>query len=221
MENSQSHNQSTTTSDMDTKFKCEKCNSNLEYTIFNSSSGVKINSSCDKKHFNTSLLDEYVRDNLSKCSNEKKCKKCEAKIKIKICQFCNNYFCEKCNFNHLTVEHILQNIDKIYADNKFDNLEKDDKFKKVKENLAKAIKYLKNIEEYYKQIENNFKKFMIENTNEIILINLLLKKYLNNNTKFKLLENLDFLLQLNALKFNIIDSIDFNKFLLNNNNYIL
>ena len=156
------------------EFKCEKCSAILEYTIFNSSNGVKIFSSCDKKHLNISLLDEYIRDNLSKRPNEKLCKQCKKEKGIKICQFCNNFFCKECNINHLTVEHILKNIEKIYDNHKLDNLEEDDKYKIVKEKIAKATKYMKNIEEYYRQLENNFKKFMIDNINEIILINLLL-----------------------------------------------
>ena len=59
---------------------------------------------------------------------------------------------------------------------------------------------------------------MIDNINEIILINLLLNNYKDNKKDVKLLENIDFLLQFNDLEF---DTNDFNKFLLNNNNYIL
>ena len=42
------------------------------------------------------------------------------------------------------------------------------------------MKYLKDIIEYYKMIENNFKKFMIDNLNEILLIKLLLKDSIKN-----------------------------------------
>ena len=125
MEASEYHDYFITPSDMNiNKLKCEKCSSIPEYTIFNSSTGVKIFSSCDKKHVNISLLDEYIRNNLSKRFNVKLCNQCKKEKNIQICQFCNNYFCKECNNNHLTVSHILKNIDKINENNKLDNFEK-------------------------------------------------------------------------------------------------
>ena len=121
------------------EFKCEKCSSIPEYTIFNSSNTVKIFSICNNKHGNISLLDEYIRNNLSKYSNEKLCQKCKKEKNIKICQFCSNYFCEECNVNHLTVEHILKNLEKIYNKNKLDDLEKDEKYKMVTEKITKQL----------------------------------------------------------------------------------
>ena len=113
-------------------FQCEDCSSNLEYTIFNSSSTVKLFSTCDKKHMNVSLLDEYIRNILSKSLSVKSCKQCKKEENIQICQFCSNYFCKECNIIHLTVEHILKNLGKIYDNNKLDNLENNDKYKIVK-----------------------------------------------------------------------------------------
>ena len=155
MEESEYSKHFISTSDMNiNEFKCEKCSSNLEYTIFNSSNGVKIFSSCDKKHLNISSLDEYIRDNFSKRPNEKLCKQCKKEKSIKICQFCNTYFCKECNINHLTVEHILKNIGKIYDNNKLDNLEENEKYNIVREkinNNAATIECSSLIDEYMRR----------------------------------------------------------------------
>ena len=45
------------TSSWNNYLKCEKCNYILEYTIFNSSNGVKIYSEYQNRHLNISLLD--------------------------------------------------------------------------------------------------------------------------------------------------------------------
>ena len=118
---------------------------------------------------NISLLDDYIKNILSKTNNL--CKNCKKKESIQICQFCRYYFCKECYSNHLTVEHILKNTVEIYENNNLDNLEKDEKCKTVKEKIEKSIQYLKKIEKYYKELENNFKKFMIDNMNELKLIN--------------------------------------------------
>ena len=54
------------------------------------------------------------------------------------------------------------------------------------------MEYIKEIEEYYKKLENNFKKFLIDNINEIILIKILLKNYIENKNEEKLLDNIEF-----------------------------
>ena len=202
------------------KFIFEKCSSIPEFTIFNSSNRVKIFSSCENKHINISLLDDYIKNNVSKYDDVKNCEKCKKEKHIKICQFCDKYLCEECNINHLTIEHILNNkIVQEISDNKYlDNIEKDDRFKVVDDKILKSIKYIKEIEEYYRKLENNFKKFLTDNINELILIKLLLKNYSENKNDEKLLNNIDFLLQFNKLEFK---TTDLNNFLLDYKNYIL
>ena len=148
--------------------KCEKCNYTPEFTIFNSSNSIKIYSECKNKHINIFLLDEYIKKIISN-NKISKCEKCKQEKNIKICQFCNKYLCEKCNNNHLTIEHIINNkiSNDIYENKYLNNI--DDKFKIIKEKILNTIKYLKDIIEYYKILENNFKKFLIDNLNEIIL----------------------------------------------------
>ena len=202
------------------KFKCEKCSLIPEFTIFNSSNRVKIFSSCDNKHLNISLLDDYIKNNISNDNDTKYCEKCRKEKNTKICQFCNNNFCEECNIKHLTIEHILNNkiVEKI-NDNKFlENIEKDDKFEEVEDKIKKSIKYIKEIEEYYKRLENNFKKFLIDNINEIILIKLLINNYIENKNEEKLINNIDYILKFNKLEFK---TNNLNEYLLNNKNYIL
>ena len=192
---------------------CTKCSSIQDFTLFNSSNQVKLFSECDNKHINLYFLDDYIKKIISKSmennDSEIICEKCQKKKEIKICQFCNKYLCGDCNIKHLCKDHILNSriVEEIYDINSyFDNIEeKDDKLKVMEDKLSKAIKYIKEIEEYFKKLENNFIKFMIKN-------------YLENKNESKLLHNIDFLLQLNNLDLN---TNDFNKFLLNNNNNIL
>ena len=54
-------------------FKCEHCCSFPEFTIFNSSNRVNIFSSCDNKHINISLLDDYIKRNISYYGENKYC----------------------------------------------------------------------------------------------------------------------------------------------------
>ena len=103
--------------------------------------------------------------------------------------------------------------------NKFlDKDENNNKFKEIEDKIVKSIKYIKNIEEYYKKLENNFKKFLIDNINEILLIKILLENYSENKNEGKIINNIDFLLNHNNIEFN---TTDLNEFLLNNKNYIL
>ena len=205
---------------------CTKCSSIQDFTLFNSSNQVKLFSECDNKHINLYFLDDYIKKIIAKSmennDSEIICEKCQKKKEIKICQFCNKYLCGECNIKHLCKDHILNSriVEEIYDINSYlDNTEeKDDKLKVMKDKLSKAIKYIKEIEEYFKQLENNFIKFMIDNFNELILIKILLKNYLENKNESKLLYNIDFLFQLNNLDLN---TNDFNKFLLNINNNIL
>ena len=62
----------------------------------------------------------------------------------------------------------------------------------IEDEILKSMKYIKEIEEYYKKLENNFKKFLIDNINEIILIKILLKNYIENKNEEKLLDNIEF-----------------------------
>ena len=141
--------------------KCQKCNCFPDITIFNSKNRVKIFSECENKHLNISLLDEYIKNNFSYSNNIIKCEKCKLDRKIKICQFCNKYLCEECNNNHLTIDHIINNkmTKEIYSNKYINNIENEDKYKEVKEKIINSIKYLKEIIEYYKRLEDNFKNF--------------------------------------------------------------
>ena len=201
--------------------KCKKCNSLPDITIFNSVNRVKILEECENQHYNISLLDEYIKNNSSYTNKIIQCEKCKKDKKIKICQFCNNYLCEECNNNHLTIDHIINNkiIKEIY-DNKYINndIENEDKFKEIKEKILNSIEYLKEIIEYYKRLEDNFKKFLNDNLNEIILIKILINNYMENKKEEKLIKNIDFLLNFNKLEFK---RENLNEFLLNNKNYIL
>ena len=202
------------------KLICEKCCSIPDITIFNSGNRVKLFSECHNKHFNISLLDEYIKKNISYNNNISKCEKCKKDKNIKICQFCNNYLCEECNNIHLTIDHIINNkiLKEIYENKYLDKIENDDKYKEVKEKISNSIKYFKEIIEYYKRLEDNFKKFMIDNMNEIILIKILINNYMKNKEEEKLIKNINFLLSFNKLEFK---TNNLNEFLLNNNNYIL
>ena len=62
----------------------------------------------------------------------------------------------------------------------------------IEDKILKSMEYIKEIEEYYKKLENNFKKFLIDNINEIILIKILLKNYIENKNEEKLLDNIEF-----------------------------
>ena len=180
-------------------FKCEYCCSIPDFTIFNSSNRVKIFSSCINKHINISLLDDYLKRNISYCNDEKYCEKCRKEKNIKMCQYCDNYLCEECNIKHLTIDHILnkETLQNIFDVEFLNNIKKDDKFKEIEDKFIKSMKDIKEIEEYYRKLENNFKKFLIENLNEIIFIKELLKNYLENKKETKLLNNIDFLLKFN------------------------
>ena len=205
------------------KLKCEKCSAIPDITIFNSKNRVKIFLQCENRHLNISLLDEYIKNNILYSNNIIQCQNCKKEKNIKICQFCNNYLCEECNNSHLTIDHILNNkiSEEIYNNNYLASIEKEENFKVVKGKILNSIKYLKEIIEYYKRLEDNFKKFMIDNLNEIMLIKILINNYIENNQKEekeKLIKNLDFLLAFNNL---IFKSDNLNEFLLNSNNYIL
>ena len=109
--------------------KCMKCSSIPDFTIFNSSNRVKIFLECENKHFNISLLDEYIK-NIISYNNSNKCENCKKEENIKMCQFCHKFLCEECNSNHLTLEHIINNkISKEIYDNIFLENIKEDKFK--------------------------------------------------------------------------------------------
>ena len=203
------------------KLKCLKCSCIPNVTLYNSKNNINIFSECKNKHFNISLLDEYIKKYFSNnFNNISQCHNCKKEKDIKICQFCNDYLCEECNSKHLTIEHIINNkISKEIFDNiYFNNIEKEEKFKTAKENLFKSIDYLKKIIKYYKTLEENFKIFMLKNLNEIILIKILLINYMENKGEEKLMNNIKFLLSLNELNFK---TDNFNEFLLNNDNYIL
>ena len=200
--------------------KCEKCDSIPDFTIFNSQNRVKIFSECKNKHLNICLLDDYIKKSYSYI-NTNNCEKCKKEANIRMCQFCNNFLCEECNNNHLTIDHIINNriSNKIYDSKYLDNIDEEDKFKSIKEKISNSIKYLKDIIEYYKRLENNFKKFLVDNINEIILIKILLNNYMENKKEEeKLINNIDFLLKFNELEFK---TENLNEFLLDNKNYIL
>ena len=198
--------------------RCKKCSFFPNITIFNSSNRVKVFTECENKHIDISLLDEYIKNNSNSNNNINKCAKCKNDKNIKICQFCYNHLCEECNEKHLTLEHIINNkiMEKIYDNNYIDNLDK--KYEEIKDKIKKSITYIKDIIEYYKQLENNFKKFILDNINEILLIKLLVKNYMNNNNEEKLIKNAEFLLVFNELEFK---KENLNDFLSNNKNYIL
>ena len=72
------------------KLKCDrdKCCLIPEITIFNSENRVKVFSECQNKHFNISLLDEYIKNNISYNSNNiSKCEKCKKEKKLKYVNF--------------------------------------------------------------------------------------------------------------------------------------
>ena len=200
--------------------KCQKCSNIPGLTIFNSVNRVNVFSECKNKHIKVCLLDEYIKNIYSYNNNINKCENCKKEKKNKICQFCNKYLCEDCNNKHLTIEHIINNkiSNDIYENKYLDNINNDDKFNSIKEKLLKIIKYLKDIIDYYKILENNFKKYLIDNLNEIILIKLLINNYNENKKEENLIKNIDYLLKFNKLEFK---TENLNEFLLDNNNYIL
>ena len=69
--------------------------------------------------------------------------------------------------NHFTIEHIFKNDILIDFSNNIEDEE-------IKEKFNDSINYLKNIEEYFKEIENNFQNYIIDNLNELLLIKILL-----------------------------------------------
>ena len=155
--------------------RCNNCSFFPDITVFNISNKVKIFTECENKHTNISLLDDYIKNKCVNNNNINKCEKCKKDKNIKMCQFCYHYLCEDCNKNHLTLEHIINSkiAKEIYENRYIDNI--DNNFEEIKERIKKSMEYIKEIISYYKQIEDNFKKFILDNINEIILIKLLIK----------------------------------------------
>ena len=198
--------------------RCKKCSLFPDITIYNYKNRVNVYLECENKHINTPLLDEYIKDNHSYNNNANKCEKCENKKGIKECQFCKKYLCEECNKKHLTIEHIVNNqIVKEIEENKYIN-NIDGKHKDIKKKMKNSLDYLKEIIRYYKELEDKFKKFLIDNINEIILIKLLINNYIENKNEEKLINNIDYILKFNKLEFK---TNNLNEYLLNNKNYIL
>ena len=117
--------------------------------------------------------------------------------------------------NHFTIEHIFKNDILIDFSNNIEDEE-------IKEKFNDSINYLKNIEEYFKEIENNFQNYMIDNLNELLLIKILLDNYSilkkeNSHNSQILLENIKYLYSYNIK----IKKKQFNEFLKNKENYIL
>ena len=99
----------------------------------------------------------------------------------------------------------------------------DNEIKQIIQNYYKSINNLKSIEEYFKEIENNFNDYIINNLNELLLVKILFQQYLkfkkeNNEKSKKLLKNIKYLSSFNDLKLN---KNEFNEFLKDKNNYIL
>ena len=136
--------------------KCKKCNNYPDITIFNTGNRVQIFTECDYKHINISLLDDYIKNIYS--YNNKKCAECNSDKDIKICQLCNNYFCEECNNKHLTIDHLINNkIVRLITENKFINIiDNDNKYKELKDKIINGVNYLKEVIVYYKLIRKLF-----------------------------------------------------------------
>ena len=193
--------------------KCEKCKIIPKFSLYNYKD-IKLNLICNEGHSNNLNLDYYIKKIKNVNIKELFCENCNEKDEINYCQFCNKYLCKKCNLNHFTIEHIFKND--ILKDFSIEDEE-------IKEKYNKSINYLKNIEEYFKEIENNFKNYMIDNLNELLLIKILLNNYLMlkkenfENSKI-LLENIKYLCSFNNIR---INKNEFNEFLKNKENYIL
>ena len=197
------------------KFKCNKCNSFPEITLFNSDKTVQIFSECNCKPPCISSLNKFIEDIVTDNKKNNKCQKCKNAASIKNCQLCSNNLCDQCYKEHLTIEHIINNkiIEEI---NKVDNFENINN-QIIKEKMLNIQAYLKKIIDYYKIIENNFKKYMINNLNQILLLKLLLGAY-NENKEEKLNNNIEFLLNPHNLEFK---KEKFDEFLINDKNNIL
>ena len=197
--------------------KCEKCELIPNFSLYNYKD-IILNLICNKGHSNNLNLDNYIKKIKNKNIKQSFCTNCNKTEKINFCQFCNKYLCQNCNLNHFTIEHIFKNniLKKLSTELKIEDEE-------IKEKFNKSINYLKNIEEYFKEIENNFKNYMIDNLDELLLIKILLDNYLilkNENTENSkiLLENIKYL---SSFKDIIINKNEFNEFLKKKENYIL
>ncbi len=137
------------------KYICNKCNSFPEITLFNSGKTVQIFSECNCKPPCISSLNEFIEDIFSDNNKSKKCQKCNNGKSIKKCQLCYINLCEKCYNEHLTIEHILNNkiIEEINKVDNFQNINNQN----IKEKMLNIQVYIKEIIDYYKIIENNFK----------------------------------------------------------------
>ena len=87
--------------------KCEKCGLIQNFSIYNYND-IKLNLICNNGHSNNLNLDDYIKK-IKNRNNIKECSNCNKKDETSYCQFCNKYFCEKCNLNHFTSEHIFKN----------------------------------------------------------------------------------------------------------------
>ena len=155
--------------------KCEECELMPNFSLYNYKD-IKLNIVCNEGHSNNFNLNDYIKKikNVNNINiKESFCTYCDKKDVINYCQFCNKYLCQKCNINHFIIQHIFENdiLKDFLKEIKIEDEE-------IKEKLNESINYLKNIEEYFKEIENNFKNYMIDNLNGLLLIKILLDIYL-------------------------------------------
>ena len=85
--------------------KCEKCKLFQNFSLYNYND-LKLNLICNNGHSNNLNLDDYIKK-IKNTNDIKECSNCNITDKINYCQFCNKSFCEQCNLNHFTIEHIF------------------------------------------------------------------------------------------------------------------
>ena len=206
--------------------KCDKCSLIPNFTLYNYIDDcIKLNMICKEYHSFTSSLNNYIKKINNKNLNIKNCSECKMKKEkneMNLCVFCKTLFCEKCVKNHFIIYHIFKNdILNEFSDK---NIFKDEEeINQIKELMNKSVNYLKEINDYFKEIVNLFEDFMINNLNEILLIKMLYEDYIkmkkiNIENSKEIYENIIFLLSLNELK---LDKRNFDEFLKNKNNYII
>ena len=189
--------------------KCFKCNFIPYFTLYNCL-GIKLHTICEDGHSMTSILDDYIKNSIKQSKNESFCNICNKNEdnNMIFCQFCKKFICKQCNSNHFTIHHIFKNniLENFKDENIFKTLNHEDKseINQIREIFNQSVSYLKSVADYFKEIENNFQNFMINNLNEILLIKMLFEDYLflkkeNENNSNILLENILFLASFNNL----------------------
>ena len=202
------------------KIKCESCELIPNFTLYNNDK-LSLNVICKDEHSNNYNLEEYIMKIINANERGNVCSKCQ-KNSMSYCQFCIEEYCNKCNFNHFTIEHVFKNeiLNEFLKDLNTQNEE----IKEIIQKIKHPLNTLRKIEDNFKEIISNFQDYMINNLNGLLLIKLLLKYYLilkkedEKNSKI-LINNIVYLSSFKDLTINQND--EFSLFLKKKENYVI